>query len=108
MGAESVLPLAVASACQSQNKHATDFRRTMFSRLLSGFLPVERIVWIQRSVGAQMTDWGLEMLSDLLQPLDSCFKEHQGVGAREPLVDRGFRQTGLGPNGHKGCVLVAA
>ena len=33
------------------------------------------------------------MLSDLLQPLDSCFMEHQGVGAREPLGDRGFRQT---------------
>ena len=48
------------------------------------------------------------MLSDLLQPLDSCLMEHQGVGAREPLVDRGFRQTGLGPNGHKGCVPVAA
>ena len=38
------------------------------------------------------------MLSDLLQPLDSCFVEHQEVGAREPLVDRGFCETGLGPN----------
>ena len=25
--------------------------------LVVGFSPVERIVWIQRSVGAQMTDW---------------------------------------------------
>ena len=48
------------------------------------------------------------MLSDLLQPLDSCFMEHQGIGAREPLVDCGFGRTGLGPNGHKGCVLYAA
>ena len=48
------------------------------------------------------------MLSDLLQPLDSCFMEHQEVGAREPLVDRGFCETGLGPNGYEGCVLVVA
>ena len=30
--AQRSLLLVVASACQSQNKHATDFRRTMFSR----------------------------------------------------------------------------
>ena len=44
------------------------------------------------------------MSNDLLQPLDSCFMEHQGVGVREPLGDRGFRQTGLEPNGHEGCL----